>query len=222
MKQEAYNLLASDDFTTALAKFPGMPLQKVINPLFSFLYHTEDNIRWHAVSAMGVVTKTLADQDMESARVIFRRLIWNLNDESGGIGWGSPEAMGDIMARSRKMALEYAHMLVSYILPHGNFLEHEVLQRGVLWGLYRLGGTFSFLTVDAVPYVREYLTSHDPYHRGLAACFAGTLGDTYAVPALEQLTHDHTMISLYGNYQMLFSEVAELAVSAISAIDQDT
>ena len=46
---------------------------------------------------MGVVVAGLAEHDMESARVVMRRLMWNLNDESGGIGWSSPEAMGEIM-----------------------------------------------------------------------------------------------------------------------------
>ncbi|MEA3417440.1 MAG: hypothetical protein U9R02_15080 [Thermodesulfobacteriota bacterium] len=60
---------------------------------------------------MGVVVSNLADHDMESARVIMRRLIWNLNDESGGIGWGSPEAMGEIMARNNRLALPFTHKL---------------------------------------------------------------------------------------------------------------
>ena len=63
---------------------------------------------------MGQVVSNLADTDMESARVIMRRLIWNLNDESGGIGWGSPEAMGDIMACHERLAGEYHRLLVSY------------------------------------------------------------------------------------------------------------
>jgi hypothetical protein len=46
---------------------------------------------------MGEVMAHLADKDMESARVIMRRLMWSLNDESGGIGWGAPEAMGEIV-----------------------------------------------------------------------------------------------------------------------------
>jgi len=37
-----------------------------------------------------------------------RRLMWNLNDESGGIGWGNPEAMGEILACHEALANEYA------------------------------------------------------------------------------------------------------------------
>ena len=58
----------------------------------------DELIRWRAVSAMGIVTAALADARMDAARVIMRRMMWQLNDESGGIGWGIPEAMGEIMA----------------------------------------------------------------------------------------------------------------------------
>jgi len=53
---------------------------------------------------MGRVVSSLAEKDMESARVVMRRLMWNLNEESGGIGWGCPEAMGETMARSAPLA----------------------------------------------------------------------------------------------------------------------
>ena len=80
-------------------------------------------IRWRAVSAMGHVVSRQAENDMPAARIIMRRLMWNLNDESGGIGWGSPEAMGDIMARSAPLTREYHRILISYVDPSGNFLE---------------------------------------------------------------------------------------------------
>ena len=67
-----------------------------------------------------------------------RRLMWNLNDESGGIGWRArPEAMGEIVARSERLADEYGHILISYLDPDGNYLEHPLLQRGLLWGIGR-------------------------------------------------------------------------------------
>ena len=47
---------------------------------------------------MGAVVANLAEKDMESARVVMRRLMWSLNDESGDIGWSRPEAMGEIIA----------------------------------------------------------------------------------------------------------------------------
>ncbi len=72
---------------------------------------------------------------MEKARIVLRRIMWNLNDESGGIGWGSPEAMGEILGQSPELAREFNSILFSYLDPDGNYLEHEMLQRGVLWGI---------------------------------------------------------------------------------------
>jgi len=151
-----------------------------------------------------------------------RRLIWNLNDESGGIGWGSPEAMGDIMARSQPIAREFSKILISYVLPHGNYLEHGLLQRGLLWGLQRLSRAKPVLTHDAAPFTRPFLTSEDPYHKGLAICFAETANDANAIPYLEKLIRDDTPISLYNDFQMTTHKVSSLAKSAIAAIKQDS
>ena len=222
LKKEIFNLLVRDDFSDTLTQLSRMPGRQVINPIFSFLYHSDEIVRWHAVSAMGVVTAGLADKNMESARVIMRRLIWNLNDESGGIGWGTPEAMGDIMARSDSLAREFSKILVSYILPHGNFLEHETLQRGLLWGLYRLSEANPVLTHDAAPFVRPFLTSTDPFHRGLAICFAEMVSDSSAIPYLEKLTRDDTLISLYIDLRIISHKVGRLAKSAIAAIEQNS
>lgn len=218
LKKKVFNLLKREDFAEALSSFSQWPARQVINPLFSFLYHTDDVVRWHAVSAMGVVTAELADKGMEPARIIMRRLIWNLNDESGGIGWGSPEAMGDILARSPLLSREFAKILVSYSLPHGNFLEHEVLQRGLLWGLNRLSEADPQITHEATPYVRRFFNSLDPYHLGLAACYAGSVRDEQALPELELLAANRTVISHYTNLHVSPVAVGDLAQTAIAAI----
>ncbi|MCJ7684326.1 MAG: hypothetical protein MUO68_08530, partial [Desulfobacteraceae bacterium] len=111
LKQRVLDLLGSEELDSALEALCSMPLLRVINSLFSFLYRTDEQIRWRAVTAMGAAVAGLAHEDMEQARVIMRRLIWNLNDESGGIGWGSPEAMGEILACHELLADEYAPVL---------------------------------------------------------------------------------------------------------------
>lgn len=138
LKRKVYDLLKSADFEQALEELCRLPARQVINPLFSFLYNSDEQIKWRAVTAMGAVVANLADKDMEEARVIMRRLMWNLNDESGGIGWGSPEAMGEILACHEGLAKEYVNILISYTMEDGNYLENEILQRGLLWGIGRL------------------------------------------------------------------------------------
>jgi len=102
---------------------------------------------------MGAVVANLAEQDMESARVIMRRLMWSLNDESGGIGWGAPEAMGEIIASHDGLAKEYVSVLISYVWKEGNFLEYEPLQRGAVWGVGRVAQVRPELAQDAGPHL---------------------------------------------------------------------
>ena len=90
----------------------------------------DELVKWRAVTAIGSIVTLLAKKDIEAARVIMRRLMWSLNDESGGIGWGAPEAMSEIMAQSNKIAEEYNSILISYLNEQGNFLEYEPLQKG--------------------------------------------------------------------------------------------
>jgi len=117
------------------------PTQYIINSLISFLCSTDEKIKQRAVTVIGIVVSKLADHDIESARIIMRRLMWSLNSESGGIGWGAPEAMAEIMARNRRFADEYHKFLISYATVGENYLEHAELQKSVQIGLKRLAST---------------------------------------------------------------------------------
>ncbi|MBW2625292.1 MAG: HEAT repeat domain-containing protein [Deltaproteobacteria bacterium] len=186
-KRKVIDLLKADDFAGVLETFRSCPARRVINPLFSCLCSTEPQIKWRAVTALGAVVANLAQDDMESARVVMRRMIWNLNDESGGIGWGVPETMGEVMARHEGLAREYVNILVSYIREDGNFLEYEPLQQGVLWGLGRLAQTSPELLQDAGAHLHPFLSSEDATLRGLAAWILGLLGGSQRESELEPL-----------------------------------
>jgi len=160
---------------------------------------------------MGAVASNLADHDMESARVIMRRLIWNLNDESGGIGWGSPEAMGEIMARHDRLAEEYHNILISYIMPDGNYIEHEALQRGVLWGIGRLAHVRPEFVRDSEHFLIPYMESKDANLRGLAAWTAGTICTTKTKPFLLRLGNDNSKIKIFLNNSLVECTVGALA-----------
>jgi hypothetical protein len=126
-------------------------------------------VKWKAVSVLGSVTAKIAETDPDYARVIMRRLMWSLNDESGGIGWGVPEAMGEIMALSDLLAGEYQKILVSYISPGANFIEVPALQKGALWGIGRLASTRPHYLNYAIPALPKFFDSEDPAIRGLSA-----------------------------------------------------
>ncbi len=161
------SLLESPDFEEALKRIDVAP-GKMINPLLCFLFETDEAIRWRAVRGVGMTVAAMAEKDLEPARIIMRRLIWSLNDESGGIGWGSPEAMGEIMAENETLAREYYRILVSYIDENGNLLENNDLERGVMWGIDRLAQKRPELLLERTGPILAQLNSPDPVKRGLA------------------------------------------------------
>ena len=218
LKRRVLDLLTSTDLKQALNELCRLPARQVINPFFSFLSGTDPAVRWRAITAMGVVVARLATKDMEGARVIMRRLIWSLNDESGGIGWGAPEAMAEIMARHDGLAREYAHMLVSYVRPDGNFLEHELLQRGAIWALGRLARVKADLIQDCIPHLPSYLESKDATVRGLAAWTMGLLRSETARSPLKALLADNAEIQLYLDDKLTVRRVSDLAEQALSAL----
>ena len=137
-KREVLELLEKNDFENNIQKIHKYDQKKLVNALFPFLCSTDRKIKENAIKAMGEAVSKIAKVDLESARIIMRRLMLNLNDESGGIGWGAPEAMGEIMARSENLAKEYYKILISYTSGGGNYLDFDELQKDVIAGLKRL------------------------------------------------------------------------------------
>ena len=187
--------------------------RRLINPLLSFLYTPAPLIKWRAVTAIGGLVAGLADENMESARVIMRRLMWSLNDESGGIGWGAPESMGEIMTRHLRLAEEFHAMMISYLAPNENYLEHAGLQPGLLWGIGRLVRVRKNLMTAAEKFLPPYLASPDADIRGHAAWAAAGLDAETLRPVLKQLEKDNALFSLYRNHRLERITVGSAACS---------
>lgn len=218
LKRKVLELLRSDGFDQALSELGLLSARQVINPLISFLLSKDEEIKWRAVSALGHVVAGLAREDMESARVVMRRLMWMLNDESGGIGWGAPEAMGEIAASHDGLAKEFAPVLISYIWEDGNFLEYEPLQRGAVWGVGRVADTKPDEVRGAIPHLISLLESSDATVRGLAAWALGLLRAEAARPKLERLLNDSAEIPIYVDEKLIRRRVSGLAKEALTSI----
>jgi hypothetical protein len=219
LKRIIAELLLAEDFEQGLDAICQLPPRQAVNPLFSFLCSLDERLKWRAVRAMGRIVSDLAASDVESARVIMRRFIWQLNDESGGIGWGCPESMAEAMALNERLADEYRSMLISYIQPEGNYLEHEILQRGVIWGIGRLGYIRSSLTRSAAAYLLPFLESPDLTLRGLAVWAITPIAGRESIPILKQLVNDHGRLSIYSDGRTVRYSVGQLAKDALSAAD---
>jgi hypothetical protein len=218
LKKRIFELLASSDLNGSIQRLLELPARQAINPLFSFIVSPDPAIHWPAVTAMGAVVACLADRDMESSRVIMRRFMWQLNDESGGIGWGCPESMGEATARHEGLAGEFAPVLISYIRKDGNFLEYEPLQPGALWGIGRLAQARPLLAQEALTPLMSFLNSSAAAVRGLAVWALGFLGRVEAMPRLERLLEDGTQIDIYLHQKLQVRRIADLARQALAAI----
>ncbi len=218
LKKKLFDLLSQDDLDKALVEIGRFPPRQIINPLLSFIQSGNEKVKWGAVKAAGQVVSRLAESDLEAARVIMRRLMWTLNDESGGIGWGSPEAMGEILAAHSGLAQEYAVILLSYAREDGNYLEHEGLQRGLLWGIGRLSEKRPELVKGASAFLLPYLESQDEVIRGVAVRIMGLLQVKEAQPVLRKLTQDESELVLLVEKDLTKVRVKDLAEEALRAM----
>ena len=55
LKKEVLACLKLPDYEAAMDQICRFPHRQVVNPLFSFLYSLDEQIKWRAVSAMGSV-----------------------------------------------------------------------------------------------------------------------------------------------------------------------
>lgn len=211
LKKRVGQLLHGEDLDRVLDDIRRLPLKQVVNPLILFLHDQDEDVKWHAVSALGRVVSNLAGRDMEAARVVMRRLMWSLNSESGGIGWGSAETMGEIMACNEQLAGEYASILISYIDNRGNFIENENLQKGVLWALGRLAQVQPDLIRSADALLVPFLSSRHVDHRGLSSWTARAIDSDRLNPLLRQLEEDDDSLKIFLDHRRITCTVGDLA-----------
>ncbi len=220
LKQRIIALLKSSDFPKDVESLAGIPIQKILGQLFAALCSEEEEIKWRAVSIIGIKVASLAETDMEGARAILRRMIWLLNEESGGIGWGMPEAMGEILARNANLAREFVPILISFIRRDGNFLEFELLQRGALWGIGRVAEVqpLWIQSLGAEAHLRPYLNSSDSSVRGLAAWALGFIGGGESISHLKNLLQDEAEIKFYKDQKFQRARVREIVSQSLASI----
>lgn len=219
LKKQVNKVLSWENLHDILAELRKYREEDLINPLFLALCSVSETVRWHAVSAFGEVVSRLADRDLEAARVVMRRFLWSLNDESGGIGWGAPEAMAEIMANHARLADEYLHMLISYTqedgeepFQDGNFIELPMLQRGLLWGIGRLAEVIPQQLVQAgiEKELAKYLRSHDMTVAGMALWCLAQLNCQIPMQKITNLDLLETHLPVYMDGVVQLVLVADL------------
>ena len=192
VKTRLRQLLEAEDWRNHLPAIAAEGLAAV-GPLLSFLL-LEPRTRHRAAVALGAVAAALERTQPEAVRNLMRRFMWHMNEESGNIGWGIPEAFAEACCASGLAAREFHRVLISYVSElekDDNFCDHDVLRRSCFWGIGRLAQVRPELAEWARPWLRRGLDDPDLICRGMAAWALRQLpADMMDAPLLRRLADD--------------------------------
>jgi len=161
-----------------------------LRTLLSLTFDGQELIRWRAVEAVGPVAADQARLDLDRVRDFMRRLLWLMNDESGGLSWLSPEMIGEILVNVPTLIEEYGPLLPS-------FLQEEPFERGSHLAIWRVAGIRSELFKKTVLQLRQSLGHPDPGVRALAAVAIMTIDSTQSGALAVQFSNDEAGFALY-------------------------
>lgn len=187
-----------------------------VSPLFALL-PGEHLLSHRAAYALGHTLAHLAETDIERARIAIRRFMWHMNEESGNIGWGIPDAFSESLAASPLLAKEYRNILISYIIDLGyddNYCDNDTLRRSCYWAIGNFAARRPELAEKARPWLVKGLSDRDNICKGMAAWALGQLkAELSDAPALERLAQANLEeeCEIYENQELRKSTVSELA-----------
>ncbi len=131
MKEKLRKVLESDDLEAAVSL--AREDRKTLTQLVRLAYDKETLVGRRAVKAVGLIAKALVQQDVQFLREQVRRLLWSLNDESGGIGWAAPELIGEIISADPEEFKEFISPLTT-----AYDAEERIFRPGIVYALSRI------------------------------------------------------------------------------------
>ena len=137
----------------------GVSALSLVNPLFACLTEGGEMADRAAFALGGVMAKLYAESH-EEAKNIVRRFMWHMNEESGNIGWGIPEAFGETLAQSAPLAEAFRRVLLHYVYdaPEGkstSFCDHAPLRISCYKALARVLEARPQYVQEAMPVLRH-------------------------------------------------------------------
>lgn len=193
---------------------------KIASALIGFLTDGQEVVKWRAVKALGLVAESLFRRDPDRVRTLIRQLIWNLNDESGNIGWGMPEAFGEILARIPSLKQEYLRLLTAYLGEEKGLLDHPQLQKGVVWAIGRNRALDPGSKDKVLSFFKAALRAKDPSLKGTAVWALGELGVEEALDDLKSLQREEEMITLFDGEYFRELPLGGLAQEAVAKTER--
>lgn len=147
-KAEIARLLEAGDLDGLRESATGRPW-RVLRFLLGRLCSHDEAEKNRAVAAIGHVVDDAEIVDAAHVHELIRRILWALSDESGAVPFGMPEALGEILARREELQKTYVPILGSFLTAN-EMLQTGPIERGVMWGLGRVGPAVEELAEGAV------------------------------------------------------------------------
>jgi hypothetical protein len=159
-----------------------------------------------------------AGRGKEKIRDLIRRLLWLMNDESGGIGWRAPEMIGEILVRVPDLIKDFFSLLPAYF-------DEEPFERGSRFAVYRVAAVFPEILDTCRDRLKKSLSDPDPQVRAYAVLALSINRSGSVAVDLSSLYDDDNEILLYDFdsgvlIRSTVGRVAQNSVEGNSAFEQ--
>jgi hypothetical protein len=177
------------------------------------LYEIDERIRWSAIEASArLMQRWWQLKQQEKVRDFIRNLFWSMTDESGGIGWSSPQTIAETIVNIPELLDPYGSMMIAYSI------EEPPLMKGGLWGIGRMGK----MIVDSMDFFQEKVLAvfqnDDPEVLGLAAWAMGEVGFKASLSCLKKLFERNEPVRIYTNGDFSEKPLGQWAEEAVKKI----
>lgn len=195
---------------------------KATGALFSLLL-AEPALMHRTACALGATVAAIYKNNPEAGKNLIRRYLWQMNEDSGNIGWGIPCAFAETLAQNEDLAQNYGSILLSYIMDLGfadNYCDHAPLRRECYWAVGRFAQAWPLLAAKARPWLVKGLADEDSICRGMAAWALARLPPSLMdAPALKKLATagDDDICQIFSAGKMAEFTVSQLASMALGA-----
>jgi len=131
--------------------------RKTLSLLIRMAYDKETLVGWRAIKAVGRIAKVLVKTEREFLRIAIRKLLWSLSDESGGIGWASPELLGEIVSADPEGFADIIPLIAEVY-----DIEEKTFRPGVMYAFVRIAEVSPELVADYQKIIIRSLMDTNP------------------------------------------------------------
>ncbi|MBI4826708.1 MAG: hypothetical protein HY807_09880 [Nitrospirae bacterium] len=206
LKKKIIAILESQEYVRLFDLWPDN--RNILRLLISLTYDKKNILAWRAIEGVGILSALIAKDDSGTVRNLVGRLLWMIRDESGGIGWSSPEMLGEIVRNNPVLCSDIAPIIVS-------FHEEEPLLPGILWAFGRVGEMHKELMLPSVEDILQFLDHTSPTIRGLAVWALWKMADTRSIGKIKAIASDNGSLMIYENNSLVETTVGKIASIAL-------